>query len=109
MGTIPRQTVVVSERPLESEPTQPLASMGDAEIMRVRWAFRISAPAPGLRIWLCQAQLCQSLARNHGETQRFSGRSAAGPFRLRFQWPPGEHRGDRRVISDVQLIVDYRQ
>jgi hypothetical protein len=106
---IPRQTVVASERPMDSEPIQPLPALNGAEIVRVRWTFRTSVSAPGLKLWLCQAQLCQRLTRNRGETQRFAGRSAADPFQLRFQWSPGPHHGDRLVISDAQLIVDYRQ
>ncbi|WP_110691718.1 flagellar protein FlhE [Salinicola halophyticus] len=106
---IPRQTVVVSDRPMESEPIQPLTAMNGAEIARVRWTFRTSVSAPGLKLWLCQADRCQRLTRNRGETQHFSGRSAAAPFRLRFQWSPDSHHGTRLVISDAQLIVDYRQ
>jgi len=106
---IPRQTVVVSDRPLESKPIPPLPAMNGAEIVRVRWTFQTSAPAPGLKLWLCQAQLCQRLARSRGETQRFSGRSATDAFRLRFQWPPGSDHGNKLVITDAQLIVDYRQ
>ncbi|OHZ04315.1 hypothetical protein BC443_01020 [Salinicola sp. MIT1003] len=109
VGQLPRQTVVVSERPLESAPITLPSSAEQAEIAAVRWVFETDAPAPTLKTWLCHGQLCLPLVRSRGETQRFAGRAASLPFRLRFLWPPGKHASGDRVITGGQLIVDYRQ
>ncbi|OLO03364.1 hypothetical protein BTW07_14885 [Salinicola socius] len=108
VGQLPRQTIVVADHALESAPVELPASMADAVIERVRWTFRLDAPALTLKTWLCHGQFCLPLARNRGETQRFADRSASLPFRLRFQWQPGEQSDGRRVIFGGQLIVDYR-
>lgn len=109
VGQLPRQTIVVSERPLESAPITLPPSAEQGEIANVRWVFETDTPAPTLKTWLCHGQLCLPLARSRGETQRFSGRATSIPFRLRFLWPPGKHANGNRVISGGQLIVDYRQ
>ncbi|WP_187775995.1 flagellar protein FlhE [Salinicola corii] len=106
---LPSQTVVASERPLVGVAIQPPPSIAGAEIVRVRWTFRTDVPAPTLKAWLCQDEFCLPLARPRGETLQFSGRSAAGRFRLRFQWPAAGHDTDRAMISGGQLIIDYRQ
>ncbi len=109
IGQLPRQTIVVSERPLESAPITLPPSAEQGEIANVRWVFETDTPAPTLKAWLCHGQLCLPLVRARGETQRFAGRAASLPFRLRFLLPPGEHANGNRVISSGQLIVDYRQ
>jgi|GEM_PF-418188 len=109
VGQLPHQTIVVSERPLESTPIPLPPSMDRAEIGRVRWIFHTDTQAPTLNVWLCQGQRCLPLVGSRGETQHFAGGSASMPFRLRYQWPPGEQTSGRRVMSGGQLIIDYRQ
>lgn len=109
VGQLPRQTVAISERPLESEPIAPLSRIDGGEITRVRWALRTDRTEPDLKVWLCQSQFCLPLAGLRGETRRFAGRSAAEPLRLRYQWPPGPQRQvGSVVVTGGQLIVDYR-
>lgn len=109
VAPLPGQVVARSERPLAGIAIQPPASIAGAEIVRVRWTFRTDVPAPTLKAWLCQEDFCLPLAGRRGETLHFSGRSAAEPLRLRFQWPATGHGADRVTISGGQLIIDYRQ
>ncbi|WP_110708797.1 flagellar protein FlhE [Salinicola sp. CR57] len=108
VAPLPGQTVVMSERPLAGVEIQPPPSLAEARIDRVRWTFRTDAPAPALKAWLCQQTFCLPLAGRQGETQHFSGRSAASPFRLRFQLPIEDHGVGRVRVSAGQLIIDYR-
>lgn len=94
---------------MESAPITLPPSAEQSKIAKVRWVLETDTPAPALKAWLCHGQLCLPLVRPRGETQRFSGRDASIPFRLRFLWTPGEHANGKRVVTGGQLIVDYRQ
>lgn len=109
VGQLPRQTIVISPHVLESQPISLPPSMDGAKIQRVRWVLRRDTPTPSLKIWLCQEEVCLPLVSARGTTERFAGRPASMPFRLRFQGAPNRHAGAKQVVTGGQLIVDYRQ